>query len=505
MKSIRQPQSHGFLYASLLCMLLGTAACSSAPENESNNGVDSTGSETFTAVRNTGLIPSDGNCGYVSAGVDDKGHELVEGEQYAPGLMNENLANNPDLRAITGLETVSTCEDARVYSAGYAAYRQAGLAAEPESAPIAADLPVYGADEVDEPKANLVADGEVSKILNGQLTSKSEVVQFVYYMDEAARSKTPSLYKHYSSCSAVRIAGPLFLTAAHCLNPYLVDKVLTGPSTQFEEMYELNTIEIKYKDSTVKYFRGRCNSTNSDCDLLSAKAYIHPKYTGADTDTDTDLAVIYVEPASQTSLRTAFPAGWTQWYSWLAPQKPQNGQALTLYGWGPVSNTDSNYWKYQQRSLPGLQTIPIDSGVISFMHGDRNISEAGKVTTKHFEYGTYGVTATSTKTLCHGDSGGPAYGSNPDRVLGIASGSGSMPFSTRCIPAGLTINFARTDLSGTWLPTAVRKLQSGEGPLKANTCKCAFVGSSNDPYNSENPGARISCAIGCTDPTLLIQ
>jgi len=342
----------------------------------------------------------------------------------------------------------------------------------------------------------------VPKILNGQLTTKSEVVQFVYYMDEQARSGT-ALYKKYASCTAVRIAGPLFLTAAHCINPYLVNKVLTGPSTLYEEIYAINTIEMKYKGSAgVKYFRGRCNSDKSDCDMLSAKAYIHPKYTGAITDSDTDLAVIYIEPTSQTSLRNDFPSGWTQFYSWLAPQTPVAGQALTVYGWGPVSNTDSNYWKYQQRSLPSLQTIPINAPP-SKLAGDRAISEAGKKTTKHFQYGSFGVTTTPTKSLCQGDSGGPAY-SSTDLVLGVATRTSIGPSPTRCLASGQNLYYARTDYSTDWLATAVRKLQNGESPPKPNTCKCAFVGTSNDPYNWENPSAHISCAIGCTNPALLI-
>lgn len=494
MKSTIKPQNHRPLQRACLAFVLAATACGNAPQEESSPN------EPLAVVRNLGPIPANGYCGAISLGVDEEGRELVEGEQYSVDLMNENLANDAALRVFTGLESVSTCEDARAYSDGYAKYR---AAVEPNelSGGIPADMPVLRADEIVEPKVENAGD-EVSKILNGTIATKTEAVQLLYYMDEQIRANDKEVYKKWSSCTAVRIAGPLFLTAAHCLIPYFVPKQFMGPSTLFEEMYALNTIEIRYKTSAqigIRYYRGSCNKTNTDCNILSAKAYIHPKYTGAATDTDSDLAVIYVLPASQTSLR-ADADGWTNRYSWIAPQLPVKGQALAVYGWGPVSNTDTKQSAYQERVVPGT-TMPISTDIYT-MAGKRTLPEGGKKVEKEYRYGTFGVTTTDTKQFCKGDSGSPGY-VDPNRVQGIMHGM-TTPFAQLCVGSGKEVDLARADLVQDWINAAVRKLQSGETqPPIANACSCAFVGATTDPYNSENPAARITCANGCTDPNLL--
>ena len=311
-------------------------------------------------------------------------------------------------------------------------------------------------------------------------------------MDETVRPK--ALFKQWSSCTAVRIAGPLFLTAAHCLNPYPLR------STAPEKIYTLNTIVINHKFSAtagIKYYGGKCNAVNKDCYNLTAKAVIHPLYSGPN-DWDYDLAVIYVVPKSQTSLR-AEDDGWRTKYSWIASQKPVASQDLAVYGWGPVNNTDAKPAVWKERVVPGT-TIPINTGSVQAGSNTEITTEAGKMVARITKYGRFSVTTTATKQYCRGDSGSPGY-VDPNRVVGIFHGTTNM--TQALCPGPGEAGFARADLVRGWIEPAVRRMQSGAATPIPNACSCGFVGAATDPYNSENPLARITCALGCTDPTLL--
>jgi len=497
MKNISKPQYRRFVPPAWLAITLTVLGCGSVPDGQ-GAGDDSGANRPLRIERNVGPIPENGYCGSVSLGTDDRGREFAEGEYYAADAINETLANDPDLRAFTGLTRVETCEDARAFGTAQQAYRALGRGAPATPKPWPKDLPIQPVDEeeLNRKLEAIKAEEEVPKILNGAPATKTETVQILYLMDEMIRADSPTLYKKWASCTAVRIAGPLFLTAAHCINPYFMKDGSTLRPL-YEPTYHLDKIEISYKfgGSDVKTFSGRCNDKGTDCYILKADAYIHPKYTGFGTDSDSDLAVIYV--TAQDSLR-AFEPGWTTYSSFLSSQLPTANEPLTVYGWGPVSNTDTKQGSYQERTVPGF-TTPISLGPFNW-RGDRVVSEGGHNVNFTFDYGSFAITTTATKQFCKGDSGAPAY-ADQVRVAGILHGlNDNTPSPTLCVGASKDVYFSRTDLVLDWLPRAVKTLQSGAGPALANTCGCVYNG---DPTNPNDPLSYIDCSVGCRDPKAL--
>jgi len=483
MKSISKPQYRRFVGLAWWAISLMVVGCG----GQGADNDDSLGNQPLSVERNVGPIPANGYCGSVSLGADGSGRAFAEGEYYAVAQMNENLAKDADLRAFTGLERVSTCEDARAYSAGQRAYRPARLDQGGLSNSWPADLAIGDPDE--EALKRKIEEDEVPKILQGATATKVETVQILYFMDEKARENDAKVYKKWGSCTAVRIAGPLFLTAAHCINPYFV-----ADHIPFEPMYKLNTFEIRYKSSPpmqpakIKSMPGACNDAG-DCEIMSATAYLHPRYTGPGGEIGTDMAVIYVDP--QWQLSQEFRESWNK-YSFLGSQVPITGQLLNVYGWGPSSNTDRDMWNYEERAVPGL-TIPISTAVNS-SSGSRLTDEAGGKVDLLFRYGNFGVTTTATKQFCRGDSGSPAY--RDSVVRGILSGVvGYMAETTLCPGANRNTFFERVDLALDFIPRAVRVLQSGAGAAQAGMCRCVFHG-----FAVEDPSAYVDCADGCLIP-----
>ena len=247
------------------------------------------------------------------------------------------------------------------------------------------------------------------------------------------------------ACTAVRIAGPLFLTAAHCLKEPTADK----PQ---ESKY---LIKRRRTSGASGWFAGG--------KWLVANAVAHPKFVGGN-DRDYDVALVYFSPDHHVLLGSDPEFNTVRL---IATRTPSVGQLQELYGWGR-SNDNETITQFSQR-WPG-HMVPI-----------------GVSTTHHFSIMSDGPTL----SVCLGDSGGPAI--RDGMVTGILADV-SPPLiegSVRvCALPGDLQYWGRLDYKFTWLHEAMFTLQIGQ--RRAYHCKF-HSGNPSDPHEWEHIVSDMNC------------
>ena len=246
-------------------------------------------------------------------------------------------------------------------------------------------------------------------------------------------------------CSAVRIGGPLFLTAAHCLQNPLHDGVQ-------QPRYLIKRL----KTSGVEGWFGGAKGK-----WLNAYAYGHPKYVGG-SDRDYDVALVYFLPEHHALLASEPEFSTTRL---IATRTPSVGQLQELYGWG-ATNTTETPLQFRQR-WPGY-TIPIGASAIHRF----SIMADGP-----------------TLSVCLGDSGGPAI--RDGMVTGIlADVSPPLSSSVRCALPGDQQYWGCSDYKFTWLHEALFAVQKAQ----RHPYHCKFhSGNPSNPNDWEHLVSYMNC------------
>ncbi|HKO49964.1 MAG TPA: trypsin-like serine protease [Polyangiaceae bacterium] len=421
------------LMAGLLLAL--ASGCGSTPAGSS----DASPPEVMTEVPQSAETNSLGEtlCSQRDLGADEDGMHVVEREIYNFPKLNEELAQFPELAEATGFRAITDCEGARKYGEAYRAF--------------AAQHPDFRqetskADEFDEmlsDPANIgqldPAGPEVEKVFGGSIGDRPAVVQF-------ARKIGDNLYDF---CSAVRIAGPIFTTAAHCLpNP-------TSGKMQAYQVYlkrrKSNGVEGWLGGTRGKWF--------------NIYAMPHPKYAGL-TSGDFDAAVVYVLKQNQPLLNSEPEFSAT---TLIATRNPTVSDGQLIYGWGAENNAERGlFWR--------LRTPP-PQGTLHGIDG---------VTGEAWQIQDTGP----TMRMCKGDSGGAAL---RDGMLdGITSVVLPLPSAgSICSETGKYQFWSRIDTKFTWLRESIATMQ---GATTKTPFKCVFhSGNPSDPKDYEHILSYMNC------------
>jgi len=463
-----------FGFAGIL-LALATGCGSGAAGTELTGEPDAKLNEAgFISVADS--LDDPGYCGYRDLGVDQSGNPQVEEERYYYPVMNRLLAEDPQLGLYTGLATGSTCDEARQFVAANNGYQASAPRASLSKSDLLANFPIMPAEP---PKRD--PNAPVQKIIGGDDSDGlEEVVQFGY----ANKGKT-------ANCSATRLAGALFLTAAHCLSiadhpakePYIIDL----PYSWVKHVVD-NLADGEFYTSQAS----RCKNLppKSQCASLALEAYMNPNYVGSN-DQANDLAVVHVLNDSQQFFRSV-PSADRDFridVVFLSTTTPKIGDSIEAVGWGPDGNADAKLRpdQFNQRRAAPVPIANMD-GVAPSMQKDIYIG--------NWVY----TNAAAHAQLCKGDSGGGFY-NDFSNLVGVTSFAATFDaINKSCAKVGTAQYAARVDYQAfSFIPKAMLKLQKA---ADSTLCTCAFFPSLNDPTGKdpEAAGAHIKCNVGCEDP-----
>jgi len=402
--------------AALLLAAASGCGSSSDGENDENPGSPPA---VVPAVPQTPQTNSLGEtlCSKQGLGVDEDGRGFVEREIYNFDKINEEIARYPELAEATGFSEVTDCESARAYGEKYAAFNRAhpNFRGDPSKEAILDDF-LSEPDAVGAPDP----DGrEVEKVFGGALGNRPAVVKIAIKAGLDDQDE-------YMICSAVRIAGTMFLTAAHCLpNP-------TSPD------YQSFQVNIKRKrGSTEAWVGGGLGKP------LNAYGKSYPGYMGL-PNADFDFGIFWVIKQHHTLLSSEFDASAT---TLLAPRTPAVNDGQLVYGWGPQNNTE-------EAPATRLRTPSPEPTY-------RGIDVVGSHAWAIHDTG-------SAFRMCVGDSGGGAL---RDGMLdGITATIRPSPLQ-KCSETGLDMYWSRVDTKVQFVRQEMATLQ--QGSIKT-PFKCRF-------------------------------
>lgn len=360
-------------------------------------------------------------------------------ETYSLSLMNAKLLKYPDFASAIGMARVSTCDEARAFMTAYNDYLASYPGFDEESPSKEGSFQRWIEEGIKDP------DQQV-KILGGVLDEDLDVVMIVREATDEELQVDPTM--HNFACSASRLAGPLFLTSAHCL-PNLTDN-------------DAKTMRIWIKrargDGTYGYY-GNPSTPLAEYALLADGMHVHG-YLG-DNDTAHDLAIVHVRPESEKVLSKDGLA----WHSGfrLSTRTPAVGDQELLMGWGASTETES----------PAVAKLHVPDHPVQIqgVH-DAYLTIPNKQTN-----------GTDSVSMCRGDSGGPARlsASTDGSINGVLSGWTGIgdPLAT-CTQLGVVQNWTRVDKYLNEIQQIFYRLQKGLRP-KQYVCKFHFTGVSTDP------------------------
>jgi hypothetical protein len=430
----------------------------------------------FVSVKETPNDP--GYCGHLNLGTE-LDTKIVDIERYYYPVINRLLEEDPELQRYTGLTQVASCDDARLFIRLNNEYQDQRPPTLSDKAKLLESFPTLPAEP---PKRD--PNAPVEKILGGIDDAVEEIVGFGFQIGDEKQN-----------CTGVRLAGTVFLTAAHCMHvaaandppatePYLITfanawlKHIVDDTEPVGELYATDPSGCKN------------TAPNEPCHSLSMVGYMNPNYAGQG-DRRNDLAVVHVVNGSQKALRQVPEAlsEFSTQVAFIATATPKLGDNVESVGWGPDGNRD--------RIFTPNEYLMRHSAVrpVATMDGAAPSKEKGV-----YQGTWFSTTAATGAQICRGDSGGPAYDAYR-HVMGVASLlSATDPVHTSCARIGAAQYMSRTDYQVfSFIPQAMRKLQTGDDTA---LCSCRFVPSGSDPTGKdfESPGAHVRCNIGCKDP-----
>jgi hypothetical protein len=374
-------------------------------------------------------------CSELDLGVDEYGRQFVDREIYHFGLINDELERYPELAEGTGFTNVSDCESARAYAPKYAEFSAAhpNFRGEPSKQESFSE---FLSDPTNVGKPN--PDGpEVEKVFGGAIGDRPAVV----------RTARPLPDGKYDYCSAVRIAGPLFVTAAHCMPNF------SSGQTQSYQLYI-----------------GRRNSSGNESWVGGPggkvlNVYGVPLHGFAGINANEDFGLIFVLPMHHQLLNQYLEASAT---TLLASRSPAVNDGQLVYGWGASDETEPRIdWRLRtpapQPTLHGIDSVGSEAW---------SIQDTGPAI-----------------RMCKGDSGGAAL---RDGMLdGITSVVLPRPVNTICSAPGHQQYWTRVDTKVSWLRQAMAGLQHGS---TKTPFRCVFhSGNPSDPNDWEHIISYINC------------
>lgn len=412
-----------------------------------------------------------GYCGYRDVGINDHGTKIVEDERYYYRVMNRLLDEDAELRSYTGLSQVTSCDEARFFTKlnnEYLDSRPAGEGAEDKAA-LLANFPIA------EPET-----APVEKILGGTPDPRKEILGFGFEKTTGIRN-----------CTAVRISGTMFLTAAHCMfasaerGAIPPDDIISFPDAWLKHVPGSDPYGAYYATNP-----SRCTSLKPGerCFVFAMDGYLHPNFTGTN-DYRNDLAVVHIRSSSQSGVRNVPEANaeFGTFSARFSTNTPKVGDQVQIAGWGPDGRPDGedpNLWRVRSAALS-----PVD-----------NVFSTTEPKVNGVHRGMYFRTAAKRGAqICTGDSGGPTYNAR-NQVMGLASLTleGIDANNPNCAAVGAQQYFARTDWQVySFLPLAMQVLQNGDDTSK---CRCVRILGTNGTMDPEAAGAAMRCNEGCTNP-----
>jgi V8-like Glu-specific endopeptidase len=343
----------------------------------------------------------------------------LEPEVYMLSAMNNKLRHYPELGAFIGLDSIVSCEDARRFMTGHAAY----LADHPD---FDADQPLGAMAPPPEPPPESEHDVETRKILNSETSNINTVVRITFEKADGSPA----------SCSGTFIAKNWILTAAHCVSVAAVDACVRAGIPV--EVGQCNPEWFVYNQWTIQH--GAFTIPKA-----WALAYVHPDWLGRNPAMNSDFVTLTPEQRLQTARadlallyvgddRRLPPRVEEDGAMRLSLSNPQAAWDFTFYGWGLPTDT-------LRQSIPGDIHYTVFSDTI---RGE--------------------ALSTTSSATCRGDSGGPLTrvlnvqtrtGTRPVRALvGVASiGLGGDCLS---VPEGFPMTWARIDTQLAFIEESLR-------------------------------------------------
>jgi hypothetical protein len=432
----------GFARSVLAAILALASGCGAAGSDSGESGEPSEPSPPASFDEPQSSEPNELGeilCSTLDLGVDeDTGFSMVEREVYSLPRINDRLEKHPEMAKGIGIDQVSDCAGAREFMKRYYEYtdahpdfRLAGPTKAEQFERFLSDPENVAADGADGP--------EVEKISDGALANQPKTVQI---MRQVSATK-------YEPCTASRLAGPLFITAAHCLK---------NPANHAEQSYQIFIRRQRANDNSFGFVGGSAGKP------LHIYALGHPAYAGKG-DWDSDVALIYVLKDHHALLQKE-PDTYTA-NMLIATRSPADGDLQTFYGWGPTDNNPVNLGASRVRST----TQPWALFDVK----------------AHYFYNVLGISNPIT-TMCRGDSGGPSIRSQ--MMDGIFVGFTPTFDETLNCPPGLnqTVYWSRVDEKLQWLQEAMNKLQTG--PTKY---RCVFTPGPGTGNAYEREFSYLSC------------
>lgn len=301
------------------------------------------------------------------------GKTTVEVENYDTDLLNQRLAETPELREATGLTRVDGCRDARTVVAAYNALVDAETVNPVSDIVEDGRAPVAG---LDEPVAIQ------RKIWTGTPVNDARILKI--WTPNKVGSTGDVTNGRGGSCSAIAISPRHILTAAHCLPPGSANK-----NWRFQIGGTLPNASTVGQENVYGVYR--------------AFVYRHGGYSGtSDTGDDVALLSVYKRCTTNSAIDGISSCTGSTWNHgsrmrvWAGSN--HTGKPMTIRGWGSNS-------RYSQQG-----------GVLREGRGGARIF-IDWVGSKHFL-----TDDEKTAVICKGDSGGPAMiRGKHDYVAGLAS------------------------------------------------------------------------------------
>ncbi len=402
------------------------------------------------------LDEANGTCGITSLGLNARGVETVDVEAYSYDAINARLADYPELAEALGVTSVADCEGARSFMRGYRQYQEDHPDFDDFGPPKEVALAALLAEAGTNPAP--AKDPKVPKLMGPERVNPT-VVRF--YRTVAVGGGPLAEVGQDRLCTATRIAGPFYLTSAHCL-----------PSTGAGPYgFDVNIQYFTANDSVDWYGQGQYGQS------MKVVAYKYPGYMGKG-DSDRDLGLIFIRPPSQAPLK-ADPYSWGA-FAYLgsrAPLAPETESApipfgqpdlVDVFGWGVGFDNEPTAQARLRGDLGvGLTSAPRAKNHFSILN-----------------IGTDPRTGIKTVNMCKGDSGGPAQSSPTGFVVGVTSSTFPDIPDAACVGLGATQQWTRVDRAIPWLQQSMANAQVGGNERVPSKCKFfSGSGTMTDPEN----------------------